>query len=104
MKNFHVLNAFLLSNPLYRGMAEIIILVGTGICGLLYSWKPFPIFPLSPVSGGILILLAYGFYLRAHKEHKQEGLKNGKFGMAPAAPTRLSISPPYGFQRTLHET
>ena len=71
MKSFDVLNAFLLSNPLYRGVAEKIILVGTGICGLLFSWKPFFIFPFSHLSGGVLILLAYGFHLWAHKEHKQ---------------------------------
>ena len=71
MKGLNVIDAFLLSNPLYRGMTETIILVGTGICGLLFSWKTFPIFPLSHMSGGILILLAFGFHLLAHKEHKQ---------------------------------
>ena len=71
MKSHNVLNAFFLSNPLYRGMAEKIILVGTGICGLVFSWKMFPIFPLSHMLGGILILLAYGFHQWAHKKHKQ---------------------------------
>jgi hypothetical protein len=71
MKSFNLLNAFFLSNPLYRGMAEKIILVGTGICGLLFSWKTFPIFPSSHMSGGILILLAYGFHWWVHKVHKQ---------------------------------
>ena len=71
MKTYNVLNAFFLSNPFYRGMAEKIILVGTGICGLLFSWKTFPIFPLSHMLGGILIVLAYGFHQWAHKKHKQ---------------------------------
>jgi len=71
MKSYNVLNAFLLSNPFYRGMAEKIILVLTGICGLVFSWKAFPIFPLSHMLGGILILLAYGFHGWAHKKHKQ---------------------------------
>lgn len=71
MKSCNVLNAFFLSNPLYRGMAEKIILVGTGICGLVFSWKTFPIFPLSHMLGGVLILLAYGFHWWAHKKHKQ---------------------------------
>jgi arginine exporter protein ArgO len=62
MKTCDVLNAFFLSNPLYRGMAEKIILVGTGICGLVFSWKKIPIFSLSHMLGGILILLAYGFH------------------------------------------
>jgi hypothetical protein len=42
MNSCTVLNAFFLSNPLYRGIAEKIILVGTGICGLVFSWKRFP--------------------------------------------------------------
>ena len=71
MKSSNVLNAFFLSNPFYRGMAEKIILVGTGICGLVFSWKTFPIFPLSHMLGGILILLAYVFHQWAHKKHKQ---------------------------------
>lgn len=71
MKRFKGLDGLVLSNPLYRGMAEKIILVGTGICGLLFSWKPFPVFPLSHMLGGVLILLAYGFHLWAHKEHQQ---------------------------------
>ena len=71
MKSRNVLNVFFLSNPLYRGIAEKIILVGTGICGLVLSWKTFPVFPLSHMSGGILILLAYVFHQWAHKKHKQ---------------------------------
>jgi protein-S-isoprenylcysteine O-methyltransferase Ste14 len=71
MKSCNVLNAFFLSNPFYRGMAEQIILVGTGICGLVFSWKTFPIFPLSHILGGVLILLAIGFHGWAHKTHKQ---------------------------------
>ena len=71
MKSHNVLDTFLLSNPFYRGMAEKIILVGTGICGLVLSCKKFPVFPLSHMLGGILILLAYGFHQWAHKKHKQ---------------------------------
>jgi len=71
MKSRNVLNSFFLSNPLYRGMAEKIILVGSGICGLVFSWKTFPVFPLSHMLGGILILLSYLFHQRAHKNHTQ---------------------------------
>lgn len=71
MKSSKGLNAFLLSNPIYRGTAEKIILVGTGICGLLFSWKTFFVFPLSHMLGGVLIILAYGFHLWAHKVHRQ---------------------------------
>lgn len=71
MKSGNILNSFLLSNVFYRGMAEEMILVGTGICGLIFSWKKFPVFPLSHMLGGILIILAYGFHVWAHKAHKQ---------------------------------
>jgi len=71
MKNCNVLNAFFLSNPFYRGMAEKIILIGTGISGLVFSWKTFSIFPLSNILGGILVLSAYGFHRWTEKDHKQ---------------------------------
>jgi protein-S-isoprenylcysteine O-methyltransferase Ste14 len=71
MKSCNALNAFFLSNPFYRGMAEKIILIGTGICGLVFSWKTFSIFPLSNFMGGILVLLAYVFHRWTEKDHKQ---------------------------------
>ena len=45
MTNRNDLDAFFPSNPLYRGMAEKIILVGTGIYGLVFRefrCVPFP--------------------------------------------------------------
>ncbi len=71
MKICNVLNAFFLSNPFYRGMAESIILIVTGICGLVFSWKTFSIFPLSNFVGGILILLAFAFHRWTEKGHTQ---------------------------------
>jgi len=71
MKSWNVLNAFFLSNPFYRGMAEKIILIVTGICGLVFSWKTFSIFPLSNILGGILVLLAYAFHRWTEKDHNQ---------------------------------
>ena len=71
MNSRKVLDAFFLSNPVYRGMVEIIILVGTGVCGLIFSWKKFPIFPLSHMFGGALIILSLAFHSWAHKRHKQ---------------------------------
>jgi protein-S-isoprenylcysteine O-methyltransferase Ste14 len=71
MKSPNILDAFFLSNPFYRGMLETIILVGTGICGLVFSWKAFPVFPFSRILGAILIFLAIGFHGWAHKQHKQ---------------------------------
>jgi hypothetical protein len=55
MKICNVLNAFLLSNPFYRGMTEKIVLIGTGICGSVFSWETFSIFTLSDILGGILL-------------------------------------------------
>jgi protein-S-isoprenylcysteine O-methyltransferase Ste14 len=71
MKSWNVLDAFFLSNPFYRGMAEKIVLIGTGICGLVFSWKTFSIFPLSNILGGILVLLAYAFHRWTEKDHKE---------------------------------
>ena len=71
MKNYNVLNIFFLSNPVYRGFMEKIILIGTGICGLIFSWKRFPIFPLSHMLGVLIVLVAYGFHWRVHTRHKQ---------------------------------
>jgi protein-S-isoprenylcysteine O-methyltransferase Ste14 len=71
MKSCNVPHAFFLSNPFYRGMAEKIILVGTGICGLVFSWKTFSVFPLSNILGGILVLLGYAFHRWTEKDHRQ---------------------------------
>ena len=67
----NLLNTFFLSSPVYRGWVEKLVLIGTGICGLIFSWKQFPIFPLSHTLGGIVILVAFGFHWISHKKHKQ---------------------------------
>ncbi len=61
---------FFLSNPFKRGIIEWIILIGTGICGLVFSWKNFSIYPVSNVLGGFLILFAFLFHGWAEKNHK----------------------------------
>ena len=71
MKIGSITDAFLLSNPFYRGMIEWLILIGTGICGLILSWVKFSIFPVSNILGGLLILLTFTFHWWAEKEHKQ---------------------------------
>jgi protein-S-isoprenylcysteine O-methyltransferase Ste14 len=71
MKNGSVVDSFLLSNPFHRGMVEWMILVCSGICGLVFSWGKFSIFPISNILGGLLILLALVFHLWAEKGHKQ---------------------------------
>jgi protein-S-isoprenylcysteine O-methyltransferase Ste14 len=77
MKTGNVLNAFFLSNPFYRGMSELFILIGTGICGLVFSWTRFSIFPVSNIFGGILILLAFAFHSWTEKDHKQAHERSG---------------------------
>ena len=71
MKIGNVFNVFFLSNPFYRGMFELFILIGTGICGLVFSWTRFSIFPVSNIFGCILVLLALAFHCWTEKDHKQ---------------------------------
>jgi len=71
MKIESTITTFLLSNPLIRGLLEWLILVGSGILGLIFSWYNFSIFPVSNIFGGILILFAFLFHLWAEKDHKQ---------------------------------
>lgn len=71
MKIKNVFNVFFLSNPFCRGMFELFILIGTGICGLVFSWKGFSIFPITNIVGGILILLAFAFHSWTEKDHRQ---------------------------------
>ncbi len=81
MKHDSLISKFLLSNPFVRGIFEWFILVGTGICGLKFSWYNFSVFPVSNIFGGILILLAFLFHWWAEKDHKQahENTDNIKF-------------------------
>lgn len=71
MKSGSIIDSFLLSNPFHRGMLESLILVGTGICGLVFSWTKLSIFPVSNIFGGLLILSAFVFHLWTEKEHRQ---------------------------------
>lgn len=71
MKRRSFSDALFLSNPFYRGMVEKIILIGTGICGLVFSWRTFSIVPFSNILGAILIIFAYVFHRRTERDHKQ---------------------------------
>ena len=70
MEDGNVFDAFFLSNPFYRGMVVLVILIGTGICGLVFSWTKFSLFPLSNIVGGVLILLGFVFHRWAERDHK----------------------------------
>lgn len=71
MKSGSIIDAFFLSSPLLRGTVELLILVASGICGLVFSWTRFSIFPVSNILGGLIIILALAFHSWTHKEHKQ---------------------------------
>jgi protein-S-isoprenylcysteine O-methyltransferase Ste14 len=71
VNNGSIIDTFLLSNPFHRGMVEWLILVGTGIFGLVFSWPAFSIFPVSNIIGGLLIIAAFVFHWWTEKEHRQ---------------------------------
>ena len=71
MKNGNLIDTVLLSNPIYRGMIEYILLIGTGILGLFFSWSKLPFFPVLNIVGGILIVSGFLFHVYAGKDHKQ---------------------------------
>ncbi|MFC1577761.1 methyltransferase family protein [Thermodesulfobacteriota bacterium] len=71
MKNWNLIESVLLSNPIYRGMIEFLLLIGSGILGLFFSWPKLPFFPVLNILGGILILSGLLFHVYAGKNHKQ---------------------------------
>ena len=71
MKNGKLIDTVLLSNPIHRGMIEYLLLIGTGILGLFFSWSKLPFFLVLNIVGGILILSGFLFHVYAGKNHKQ---------------------------------
>ncbi len=70
MKKESLLEKFLLSNPFNRGMAEWVILISSGICGLMLSWYNFSIFPITNILGAALIIFAFVFHGHSEKNHE----------------------------------
>lgn len=64
-------HAFFHSNPLYRGIVEKILLIGTGICGVVFSWKTYSIDPVFHILGGVLVQVAYAFHRWTERKHRQ---------------------------------
>ena len=56
----HAVERFLLLNPTCRGMVEWLVLVGTGVCGLAFSWTGFSIFPFTTITMNVGVALAFG--------------------------------------------
>jgi protein-S-isoprenylcysteine O-methyltransferase Ste14 len=71
MKNENLIDSLLLSNPVYRAMIEYLLLIGTGILGLVFSWSKLPFSPVLNIVGGILILGGLLFHVYGEKNHKQ---------------------------------
>jgi protein-S-isoprenylcysteine O-methyltransferase Ste14 len=71
MKNGNLIDTILLSNPIHRGIIEYLLLIGTGILGLLFSWPKLPFSPVLNAVGGMLILSGLLFHVYAEKNHKQ---------------------------------
>jgi protein-S-isoprenylcysteine O-methyltransferase Ste14 len=76
MKNGNRIDTILLSNPIHRGIIEYLLLIGTGILGLLFSWSKLPFSPVLNVFGGMLILSGLLFHVYAEKNHKQAHQKS----------------------------
>ena len=71
MRNGNLIDTLLLSNPLHRGMIEYLLLIGTGILGLIFSWLKLPFSPMLNIVGGLLIVSGLLFHVYTGKNHKQ---------------------------------
>ena len=71
MKKESLVTKLLLVNPFKKGLVEWLILITTGVCGLIFSWPSLSFFPVSTIFGGVLILVALLFHMVAEKDHRQ---------------------------------
>ena len=71
MGKIQLLNRFFLSNPFYRGLIELFLLIGSGILGWLFSWTKLPLFPVLNIIGVVLILGGFLFHGYCERGHKQ---------------------------------
>ncbi len=71
MKKVNFIDRLFLTNPMHRGEVEYLLLFGTGILGLIFSWPKIPYFPASNIIGGILLVSGLLFHLYAEKKHRQ---------------------------------
>jgi protein-S-isoprenylcysteine O-methyltransferase Ste14 len=52
-------------------MIEWFVIIGSGICGLWFSWSTFSISPYTNILGGVMILVASIFHIWAEKDYRQ---------------------------------
>ena len=71
MMNASRIDKLLLSNPLVRGTIETLVLIGTGLLGLVFSWPALPFFPMLNILGVLLLIGGFAFHVYAEKNHKQ---------------------------------
>lgn len=69
-------NRFFLSNPFYRGIAELFLLIGSGIAGCLFSWLKLPLFPVLNIAGGVCIAGGFFFHAYCERDHKEAHRKS----------------------------
>ncbi len=71
MNNQTIIDHLLLSKPIFRIIIQLSILIGTGTAGILFSWERIPLYPVSNIIGGILLIGSLWFKkycIRTHKE------------------------------------
>ena len=71
MNNQTITDRLLLSKPIFRVIIQLSILIGTGITGILLSWERIPLYPVSNIIGGILIIGSLWFKKYCIKTHKE---------------------------------
>jgi protein-S-isoprenylcysteine O-methyltransferase Ste14 len=71
MKKANLMDRLLLSNPIHRGVVECVLLIGTGVLGLVLTWLKMPFFPVSNIAGGVLLVAGLLFHAYAERNHKQ---------------------------------
>ena len=71
MKKANFIDRLFETNPMHRGKVEYVLLFGTGILGLIFSWPKIPYFPVSNIIGGILLVSGLLFHLHSEKKHRQ---------------------------------
>lgn len=78
MEKFTVIDKIFLLNPVILEFIEVAGIVGTGILGILYSWKRTPGFPVINMVGGMFFVLGFFLHWYCERDHRQshESSKN----------------------------